>query len=207
MKSSLLSILMFLMIVFMLFCACDKVTVEITSPPLPVHQRDEKPQTPVPLGCIRGYFGDYYLTFRQHIEKVQPVDSFSNVYFYGSCDNTLNQINLIRCDSDFVLSMFIMGYPLDSLPASLPVPTEYGKYTEIQFHSFNSWNWGDPEYYSTNDFYGKSVFITDKTDDILTGTFAGTLRSSTGAIIPVTEGEFKIKIFRKYMACGLNNIT
>lgn len=55
-----------------------------------------------------------------------------------------------------------------------------------------------------DDFYGKSVFITDKTDDILTGTFEGTLRSFTGAIMPVTEGEFKIKFFRKYMACGLN---
>ena len=205
MKSSLLSLLMFLMVVFMLFCACDKVTVEITTPPLPVHQRDEKPQTPVPLGCIRGYFGDYYLTFRQHIEKVQPVDSFSNVYFYGSCDSTMHQINLIRCDSESVLAMYIMGYPLDSLPATLPVPAEFGKYSEIQFYPFQSWNWGDPGHYSLDDFYGKSVFITDKTDDILTGTFAGTLRSSTGAIMPVTEGEFKIKIFRKYMACGLNN--
>ena len=40
-----------------------------------------------------------------------------------------------------------------------------------------------------------------KTDDILTGTFEGILRSSTGGTIPVTEGEFKIKIFRKDMSC------
>jgi hypothetical protein len=95
-----------------------------------------------------------------------------------------------------------MGYSLDSLPATLPVPSEYGKYTEIQFYPFQSYSWGSPGHYSSDDFYGKSVFITDKTDDILTGTFEGTLRSSKGEILPVTEGEFKIKIFRKYMPCG-----
>ncbi len=153
-------------------------------------------------GSIRGYFGDDYLTFTEHIEKVQPIDSFSNCYFYGSCNGTSsNQINLIRCDSVFVLAMYIMGYPLDSLPATLPVPSEFGRYAEIQFYPFQSWNWDSPGHYSLADFYGESVFITDKTDDILTGTFEGILRSSTGGIIPVTEGEFKIKIFRKDMSC------
>jgi hypothetical protein len=82
------------------------------------------------------------------------------------------------------------------------VLSEYGKYSEIQFYPFQSYSWGSPGYYSSDDFYGQSVFITDKTDDIVTGTFKGTLRSSTGDILPVTEGEFKLKIFRKYMRCG-----
>jgi hypothetical protein len=207
MKSSLLFTNMFLMIFFMLLYACDKIVVIGPRPSLPVHLRDEKPRTPIPLGCIRGYFGDYYRTFTQHIEKVQPIDSFSNCYFYGSCNGSnSNQINLIRCDSVFVLAMYIMGYPLDSLPASLPVASEYGKYSEIQFYPFQSWNWGSPGHYSLDDFYGKSVFITDRTDNILTGTFQGTLRSSTGDILPVSEGEFKIKIFRKYMPCGQSEI-
>jgi hypothetical protein len=203
MKSSILFIRVFLMIIFMLLYACDKIEVTGPRPPLPVHLRDEKPRTPVPLGCIRGYFGNHYRTFTQHIEKVQPIDSFSNCYFYGSCNgSTSNQINLIRCDSVFVLAMYINGYSLDSLPASLPVPSEYGKYSEVQFYPSQSWNWDSPGHYSLDDFYGKSVFITDKADDILIGTFEGTLRSSTGAIMPITEGEFKIKIFRKDMSCG-----
>jgi hypothetical protein len=206
MKSPLMSIRIILLIVLILTYACDKVNIEITYPPLPVHEKDEKPETPVPLGCIRGYFGDYYLTFTQHIEKVQPIDSFSNAYFYGSCNGSaLNQINLIRCDLNYVFAMYIMGYSLDSLPAALPVTSEYGKYSEIQFYPFQSWNWGLPGHYSLSDFYGKSVFITDKTDDVLLGTFEGTLRSSTGDVLPVTEGEFKIKIFRKYMHCGADN--
>jgi hypothetical protein len=191
-----------LMIIFILFNACDVVTIEIEPPPLVEHKRDDKPLAPVALGCIRGYFGDYYRTFAQHIEKVQPVDSFSNVYFYGSCNNTLKQINLIRCDQEFVLAIYIMGYSLDSLPATLPVPVEYGKYAEIQFYPFQSWNSTSPGHYTLDDFYGKSVFITEIKDDVVTGTFEGILRSSTGDILPVTEGEFKLSLFRKYMPCG-----
>lgn len=204
MKTSILYILLFLFAGFTLFNGCDKVTIIPERPPLPVHKRNDKPPTPVPLGCIRGYFGDNYLTFSQHIEKVQAIDSFSNCYFYGGCPDPFSQFNLIRCDSTFVIAIYIVGYSLDSLPAALPVPLEYGKYSAIQFYPFNSYNWGSPEHYSTTDFYGESVFITDKTDDIITGTFEGTLRSSAGYILPVSGGEFKLKIFRKYMKCGTN---
>jgi hypothetical protein len=191
---------LFLFVIFILTSSCDKVTVEITNPPLAVHHRDVKPDTPVPLGSIRGYFGDYYMTFNQHIEKVQPVDSFSNAYFYGNCD--LHQINLIRCDSDFVLAIYINGYALESLPDSLPVPSEYGKNYSLEFYPFKDWNYGTPSHYSMGNFYGKDLIITDRTDDILTGTFSGILSTSSGQTLPVTEGEFKIKIFRKYMPCG-----
>lgn len=191
-----------IIILLLIVVACDKIVITGPRPSLPVHHRNDKPRTPISPGTIRGYFGDYYLTFSQHIEKIQPVDSFSNCYFYGTCNgSTSNQINLIRCDSVFVFAIYIMGYPLDSLPETLPVPSEYGKYSNIQFYPFQSWNWSDPGHYSTSDFYGSSVFITDKTDDILTGTFKGTLRSATGDILPVTEGEFKLKIFRKDMSC------
>ena len=193
------------MIVFMLSSAYDKVVVEEPSPPLPVHRKDEKPHTPVPLGCIRGYFGDYYKTFTQHIEKVQPIDSFSNAYFYWSCNDALYQINLINSDSAIVVAMYITGYSPDSLPATLPESSEYGKYTEIQFYALLNWKSVSNGHYSLDDFYGKIVFITDNTDDVLTGTFKGILISATGDIIPVSESEFKIKNFRKYMPCGMSN--
>jgi hypothetical protein len=193
-------------IFLLLITACDYVVIEDISHPLPVHEKDKKPDTPVQLGCIRAYFGDYYKTFSQQIEKVQPVDSFSNCYFFGGCDSTLNQINLIRGDSEYILAIYIIGYPLNSIPTALPVKSEYGKYTEIQFYSFNSYSWGMSGHYSLAAFYGQSVLITDIKDDILTGTFQGTLRSSTGEVTPVTEGEFKIRIFRKYMSCGKDSV-
>jgi hypothetical protein len=204
-KTSLLFIRMLTVIVFILVSACDEVIVESTGPPLPrypAQRKDKKPRTPVPLGCIRGYFGDSYITFDQHIEKVQPIDSFSNCFFYGNCYEGRGQINLIRCDSSFVLAMFINGYALDSLPTTLPVPPEYGGYAEIQFSPWPGFNMGSPGHYLMNDFYGNGVLITDKTDDILTGTFEGTMRSSTGNTLLVKDGEFKIKIFRKFMPCA-----
>jgi hypothetical protein len=192
---------------FFILTACDKVTIEYTSPPLPRHQKDEKPNTPVPLGSIRAYFGDYYRTFAQQIEKVQPVDSLSNIFTYGEYKNTpVNNINILRCDSIFVIAIYITGYSLDSLPINQPLPEVYGKYPQICFYPFSSGNWGDPSYYSLAYYLQKCVFIiTDKTDDILTGTFSGMLESSTGSLLPISEGEFKIKIFRKKMNYNQTN--
>jgi hypothetical protein len=191
-----------MVLLFMLFYSCDKMSVDKTSLPLPVHKKDPKPASPVALGCIRGYFGDYYRTFAQHLDKVQPVDSFSNCYFFGTCNNvSSDQINLIRTDTSYVLSIFIMGYPLDSIPLTQPVPAEFGKYTEIQFFPFSDWNSTSPGNYSLDDFYGTSVMITNLTDDVVTGTFSGILKSPSGKMLPVTEGEFKIKLVRKDMSC------
>ncbi|MBK7132440.1 MAG: hypothetical protein IPH69_06330 [Bacteroidales bacterium] len=202
---SFIAIIVLSMVLFITFIGCDIVTIEREVIPLPKHERDVKPDYPVELGTIRGYFGDYYLTFRDHIEKVAPVDSFSNCYFYGNCENGSKQINLLRCDSTSVLAIYILGYYLDSLPSSLPVQPEFGKFTEIQYYAFNRWNSTDPGHYSLINFYGESVFITDKKDDIITGTFQGTLRSTDGGVIPVTDGEFKLKIFRKFMPCAPEN--
>jgi hypothetical protein len=194
--------LMFLVIMLALFCSCDKVTVEKILAPLPVHQKDPKPLTPVPLGTIRAYFGDYYRTFSQQLETIQPVDSFSNAYFYSNCNDASGNIHLIRSDSMFIFAIYVSGYLLDSLPTALTVPEEYGKSYEIQFYPFQAWNWGDGGHYSMSNFYGKNFIITDRTDDILSGTFSGIMNSASGEILPVTDGEFKIKIFRKFMRCG-----
>jgi len=186
-----------LAILALLLVSCQKEVDESYPVTKSVNLKESIPDTPVPLGCIRGNFGGTYLTFTQQIEKIQPIDSFSNVYFYGSPDNTLNQINLIRSDTNFYLALFILGYPLDSLPNLQPVPAEFCKYAEIQFSPLPGFNWGLPGHYVLDDFYGRTVFITDKTNDVLTGTFGGVLHDASGATLQVTDGEFKIKIFRK----------
>jgi hypothetical protein len=193
---------LFILAAFVLLSSCDKTEIIGPRASMPVHYRNEKPRTPLALGSIRGYFGDDYRILTDHIEKVQPIDSFSNCYFYGSCKNfDLKQINLIRCDEEFVASIFINGLSPDSLPSEFPVPQQFGRSAEIQFYAFGNWNSTSPGFYFLNNFYGKNVVITDITDDVLTGTFDGLLRSSSGSIL-VREGEFKIKIFRKYMPCG-----
>lgn len=206
MKPSLVIFETLFVFVLILFYSCDKTEIiGLRSEQTGDHSRNSKPRrTEVELGSIRGYFGDDYFIFKDHIEKVQPVDSFSNCYFWGACNDDFHQINLIRCNSTNVIAIYILGYPVDSLPETLPVAAEFGKYTEIQFYPFSHWNSTDPMHYTLNSFYGNNVFITDFTDDILTGTFEGPLRSPSGNILYVSEGELKIKIFRKYMPCGEN---
>jgi len=173
---------------------------------LPRHQKDEKPNTPVPLGCIRAYFGDYYRTFTQSLEK-SLIDSLLNLYTYGECnyDNYYN-IAIHRCDSFFVFSIYLSGYSLDSLPLNQPLPEVYGKYPQINFYPFSHSGWGYPDYYSLAYYNKKCVLIiTDKTDDILSGSFDGMLISSTGNLLPISEGEFRIKVLRKKIPCIQSN--
>jgi hypothetical protein len=152
-----------------------------------------------------------------HIEVVQPIDSFSNCYFYEDCPGTyadicsgpMKQINLIRCDTGFVVALYIMGVSPDSLPLEIPIPEVFCRYAEIQFYKFEDWN-RDPNdtscyNYLRDDFYGKNVLITSISNDILTGTFEGDLVSLSGKMIQVTEGEFKLKIFRKRYPCWLED--
>lgn len=202
MKPSKLSILFFLVTGFALFQGCDKVTIIPERPPLPVELRNDKPRTEIETGTIRGYFGNRYFIFNEHIEKVQPIDSFSNCYFYGACPEPFSQINLIRCDSSYVFSMFILGYPLDSLAGEFPVVQKPGRFVEMQFSPLPGFNVGTTGNYRLSDIYGTSIIITNRTNDILTGTFEGNMYSSAGPSISIRDGEFKLKIFRKYMKCA-----
>jgi hypothetical protein len=201
MKATILLNHILLLVVFTLFNGCDIVTVETVALPAPEPIRGEKPQTPVAQGTIRGFFGEHFKTLDQHIEKVQPVDSFSNIYFCGGCKNNFNQINLIRSDSDYVLAIYFMGYSLDSLPTILPAPSADGRFCEIQYYRSQDWNSTSPGHYSIISPYGKNVRITNRRGDTLTGTFEGTLTSYGGNTIKITEGEFKISIFIKKMPC------
>ena len=163
------------------------------------------PDGPVPLGCIRGYFGKYYRVFTQSMEHIQPVDSFSNIYFYGNCNGRTSQINLLRSDSAYAAAIYIIGYSPDSLPQSQPVPEEFGRFTDLQFYKL--WDWsGDStdgyKPYQLASFYGKNVFITENKDDVLTGTFEGFLNSPVYGVLHVTQGEFKIRIYRKDLSCN-----
>ncbi|MGE5458380.1 MAG: hypothetical protein ACM3RX_08495, partial [Methanococcaceae archaeon] len=114
----------------------------------------------------------------------------------------LKQINLIRCDSTYVIAIYINGISPDSFP-TVPVPQEFGRFTEIQFYKFKDWNIISADTnnsrYILNDFYGKNVLITKIKDDVLTGRFEGFLKSPGGKVLNVSEGEFQIKIFRKHM--------
>jgi hypothetical protein len=230
MKSLFVFTRLFLISIFILIVSCAKESDNKTSPSSDKKNSEQgdlnsqrpdsnnkKPDLPLQEGCIRGYFGNEYKTFAQHIEKVQPIDSFSNCYFYedciGSyadiCSGPMKQINLIRSDSSFVIALYIMGVSPDSLPFENPLPAVFCRYAEIQFYKSENWNRVPNDSncfnYLQDDFYGQKVIITDNKDDVLTGTFGGDLVSPAGKILHVSDGEFKIRILRKSFTCWHNN--
>lgn len=180
---------MSILITSILLSACDEETTEIP-------EKDNKPLSRIETGTIRGYFGNEYKIFNQHIENVATIDSFSNCFFYGT---DLKQIDLIRCDSTHVIAIHIMGISPDSLPI-IPVPQKFGRFTDIQFYD---WDNGSSDIYDSryilDDFYGISVVITKNREDVLSGRFEGTLRSLSGKTMRVSDGEFQIKIFRIHL--------
>ena len=196
MKALIICIRGLMIIIFAALIACNKQT--------DYSQYDVKlvggPDGPIKLGCIRGYFGKYYREFTSTLEFTNPVDTFSNMYLYGNCNGRIDQINMLRNDSVYAAAIYIIGYPLDSLPSEKPVPEEFGKFAELQFYKL--WDWdedtlGNYKTYVMNNFYGERLFITDRTDDVLTGTFDGFMNSPVYGVLRVTQGEFKIKVFRK----------
>lgn len=201
MKPSILLNLLLLLVLLILPTACDKVSVEIIAPkPAP---KAVKPDYPVQLGTIRGYFDNDYKTFREHNEKVAPIDSFSNCFFYGGPENTLRQINLIRCDTTYVVAFYLNGVSPDSISADIPDSTPYRRYVEMQFYKFQDWNNTSTDsknfHFTLDGPYGSNVLITSSTGDTLTGTFHGDMVSPSGNVLRVKDGEFKLKIFRKFM--------
>ncbi len=95
-------------------------------------------------------------------------------------------------------ALFIMGTGMESLPLDAPVP-----FCELQFNNYK--NPADTTFGSNDscNYTGSSidqrmeVIITDKTDDVLTGTFSGSVHSMTGLTKQVTDGKFRIKLVRK----------
>lgn len=168
-------------------------------------------QKPLTEGWMSGCFNNVYLTFTRGIELVQPVDSFSNCYFYEDCKKyyydichgPLKQINLIRCDSTFEVDIFTTGVSPDSLPAE-PISNVFCRTAEIQCYKlYKGYRTSSAnDFYSTRShFYGNGVTINDSKDDVLSGTFEGDLISAAGDTIQVAGGEFKIRVVRKRLPC------
>jgi hypothetical protein len=166
---------------------------------------------PLSEGSMSGCFNNVYHTFTRGIEEVQPVDSFSNCYFYEDCKKhyddichgPMKQINLIRRDSTLEVDIFISGISPDSLPAERPILNVFCRYAEIQCYNLYK-GYRTPsgnEYRSRSASFMNGVIINDSKDDVLSGTFEGDLVSAAGDTIRVAGGEFKIRIVRKRLDC------
>ncbi|HVN58245.1 MAG TPA: hypothetical protein VMT63_08120 [Bacteroidales bacterium] len=162
--------------------------------------KDPKPDTPLTLGTIRAYFGNYYKIF--DVGGTTPyADTASNCYFHNAC--TLKEIDMIRNDTQYTLGIYIVGYPPDVFKSDTTITKEAGKYSELHFFSPDAPGTNSKGHYVMYGLYSDCLIVSDNTGDVLTGTFSGTMQDYAGNTVQVTEGEFKIHIYRKTLSCNI----
>jgi len=162
-------------------------------------KKDEAtPETPVipELGSISGKFGSesFYFTAPFYTSEGM-ADTMSNVYYtYGFFGMHRNDAKLATKG----ISLYIQCTGMESLPLNQPVP-----FCEVQLNNYlcpNDTVFGPRDscnYIGSSLDQSVEMIITDKTDDVLTGTFSGVIRTRTGLTKQVTDGKFRIRLIRK----------
>jgi hypothetical protein len=150
-------------------------------------------EEPLPAEFINGYFGDEFL---QYTTVYSSTDTFLNAYYYSETDN---QINLIRRNPRFTrgIDLFLRGEPLDDIKLPYRYPHANLQLLDLSTLTFNACQFCpmDSINYSNRN-YPLKVILTGKKDDVLTGTFEGTIETVTGKLKTVENGKFRIKVIR-----------
>jgi len=147
-------------------------------------------------GSISGKFGSdsFYFTFPFYDSNGNP-DTMSNVVYSNGF------ISMVRNDATFPtkgIAMFLQSTGVESLPLNVSVPN-----CELQLNNYycpadTTFGPNDScNYYGSSFNQSVDIRITDKKDDILTGTFSGVINTKTGLSKQVTEGKFRIRLLRK----------
>ncbi|QMU28793.1 hypothetical protein [Adhaeribacter radiodurans] len=187
---------LFCLIFFTFFSSCSKPADEIVEP----------------QGYIQGYFNSEFVVF-DHLGYAGKETG--NTYFFdelGSMDaQGLNQVNLIRRGIIPSLGsrechIYINGTPLDQMVT----PMRYDKKAYPQQSSLvllDRTHQLDTLFSATDryNYLGVTcadplqVIVTNRTNDVLKGTFEGQIRTPTGLIMEIKQGEFCLRIDRKKM--------
>ncbi len=187
------------------FAACKK---ENASPPQLTPAVD--PNTIFPNYVHTDSVGQYYIQATFNGKKISlspalpPRDTFSNAYYLDEKIG-LDQLNLIRSNNEGSAEMqmyFGVSHMLTRpIPYVLPrAILEQCEFTQFQF--YDSWHRHGVENDASDDYTyqastntGMKLTVTSFVDNVIEGTFEGTLRTNTGKIMTVKDGSFKIKIF------------
>ncbi len=194
-----------LLFAFIITVASCKKDTSVTNPPTDTDSKNVFPQN-IQSDVkgeyfIDGTFNGKYLCFSP---TSAPVDSFANEYFFDE-SMKLDQLNLIRMNNEGTSQMQIyLGQSkmqTRTLPYSLPHDNlAQCEFTQFQFYDeakrFNNENGPDDNYtYQASTNTGMHLTVSSFTNNIIEGTFDGTLRTNTGLVVKVSNGSFKIKIY------------
>lgn len=121
---------------------------------------------------------------------------------YNDVTNTISMQRIFSDDNPKGWSIYIFDVEMDrwQVPDTLDASQPDGQ-VHIQMDYFSGFHATDNTYNVAPVALGNNSFqmiITSKSDDVIQGTFHGTLKnnSSSNLVVNVTEGRFKIKINR-----------
>ncbi len=162
-------------------------------------------------GYIKGNFGSEYLNYTEKAVTTGG-EAWGNSY-----DSTINGGNLhISRDGTSPdnrhISINIGNIDLDNLPIPSVIHGQQGPRNKDGYLADGGVGLYDPasvpqgiSHFGPEDSYnymgsiseGITVRITSKKNDIIEGTFEGEIKTPTGLVKTVTNGEFRVKIIRK----------
>ncbi|WP_169728056.1 hypothetical protein [Pontibacter actiniarum] len=196
-KISILNLLFPLLLV--LFISCSKDSPE--------------PEEPyIGNGYIKGNFGSEYLTYTEKAVTTGG-EAWGNSY-----DPNINggELHISRdgtSPDQRHISIEIRNIDLDNLPIPSVVYGEQAPRNKNGFLAAGGVGLYDPasvpqgtSHFGPEDSYnymgstyeeGLTVRVTSKKNDIIEGTFEGEIKTPTGLVKTVTNGEFRVKIIRK----------
>lgn len=171
-----------------------------------------EPQEPyIGDGYIRGNFGGEHLNYTQTFETFPGGDTTANQFNPNINGGQLVLMRKGNYPDQRTMYVDIFNVDLEKMPipseisSSQPLQvnqgyTVYGLIGITDYSSMpqdmiiggpkDSYNYGG----STSDEV--IIRVTSKKNDILEGTFEGTVRTPSGLVREVTDGEFRIKILR-----------
>jgi hypothetical protein len=154
----------------------------------------EEPKDIAPHDFISATIDDEVYKYEQTSSE---VDTFSSAYYYS---NTGSQINLIRRGGGRTMEIYLLGVPLDDIKLPYEMRPQfqwkdlrYKVTSECQFCEYDSINYSNSYRDTPPEF---KLTIRDKTNDVLTGDFYGTVFTRTGKSKTVSRGEFRITLIR-----------
>ncbi len=205
MRTLLNVLLIFAVIIIANSCEKDPLNPEISSSETIDHAKDflnnyriERTDRSSPY-FIRGEFDGKLIYFTTISNAYYYDDTSWNGIFINN-SNGLDQINLIRqTHADSVqLSIFINQSKIST--RQFPYSFKDGGYAEIQLINLKKLfaivpgSSGDDATFIGTTFKSLTIQVTTFVDNILEGTFEGSLESHSGSTIIVKNGRFRIKL-------------
>lgn len=157
---------------------------------------------------------EFYIKANIDGDSIIYVKEYPNEHVNGTFrtyegDPNSSSLSISRLEKNFgsegdYISIFVTRIQLDSIitPYNIPqIPTYPIPYFEIQFGNLSTQNTNAPDdsvTYLGTTLSGSDInlSILDKENDIILGTFSGELKTNTGLIVIIENGEFRSNIIR-----------